>query len=151
MSHAKYYHNNKNFSIFTDTERYWFIARLPGNVCIYAHDSEHWPARVENIQATSLAKWDFSAESLRLFFDFQCSCWHFYDSGFGLLTEHSETNFLFSPSFSSLHYTRDIYYFLTKNAHPSFTRGALKQDEMAPAFVTVSRVTGDRQEPECNH
>ena len=61
---------------------------------------EHWPDRVENLQATSVAK------SLRLYFDFQCSCWLFYDSGCGLLTEHSETTLLFFPSFSSLCYTK---------------------------------------------
>ena len=79
---------------------------------------EYWPDRVENLQATSLAELNFSAESLRLCFDFQCSRWHFYDSGFGLLTEHSETSLLFFPSFSSLRYTKGHLLLFDKRCTP---------------------------------
>lgn len=150
MSHAKNYHNNKIFSIFIATERmiHCKASQEYLYLCTWLHvDQRGW----KNLQAPSLAKLDFTAESLRLYFNFQCWCWHFYVSGSGLLTEHIETSLLiFPPSFQSV-IAKNIYYFLIKDAHPSLRRGALKQDEMAPAFVTVSRVTGEGQELEYNH
>lgn len=117
MSHAKNYHSNKNFSIFIATEHMIHCKSSQEYLylCTWLHvDQREW----KNLQAPSLAKLDFTAELLRLYFDFQCWCWHFYDSGSGLLTEHIETSLVIFPSFFSLCYTKEHLLLFDKRCTP---------------------------------
>lgn len=116
-SHAKNYHNNKNFSIFIATESVIHCKVFQEYLYLCTGlqvDQRGW----KNLQALSLVKLDFTAELLRLYFDFQCRCWHFYDSGSGLLTEHIETSLVVFPSFFSLCYTKEHLLLFDKRCTP---------------------------------
>lgn len=102
---------------------HWFIAMFPGNICICAHDSMNIDQIAWKTSKPPPCLNEIFSPITETSFNFHCSCWHFNDTGFGLLTEHSETSLSF-PSFFFLSLpSRGIYYCLWKMHTPLSREG----------------------------
>lgn len=119
---------------------HWFIAMFPGNICICAHDSMNIDQIAWKTSKPPPCLNEIFSPITETSFNFHCSCWHFNDTGFGLLTEHSETSLSFPSFFFSLSSIKGHLLLPVEDARPSVTRGALKQGETAAAAVSPAEL-----------
>lgn len=129
---------------------HWFIAMFPGNICICAHDSMNIDQIAWKTSKPPPCLNEIFSPITETSFNFHCSCWHFNDTGFGLLTEHSETSLSFPSFFFFSLFHQGAFITACGRCTPlCHERGAEARRD--GCCRCVSSGAGQGQQPERNH